>query len=53
MSDHFYKCNSYAEFISGEWLVFVGVTCCVGFGTLPIYNRQNFFPKRPLGDDFD
>ena len=32
-----------AGFNSGEWLVFVRVTCCAGFGTLPIYNRQNRF----------
>ena len=23
--------------------MFVRVTCCAGFGTLPIYNRQNLF----------
>ena len=25
--------------------MFVRVTCCAGFGTLPIYNRQNLFAE--------
>ena len=28
--------------------MFVRVTCCAGFGTLPIYNRQNLFAEISL-----
>ena len=29
-------------------MVFGRVTCCAGFGTLPINNRQNFFAQISL-----
>ena len=28
--------------------MFVRVTCCAGFGTLPIYNQQNLFAEISL-----